>query len=63
MADTSVDWDLARQVATKISERNNGVSSYHYSTLSPDFERFTALAEDLVAETTGLVSHMGQARG
>ena len=63
MADTSVDWDLARQVATKISERNNGVSSYHYATLSPDFERFTALAEDLVAETTGLVSHMGQARG
>jgi coenzyme F420 biosynthesis associated uncharacterized protein len=63
VTDTSVDWDLARQVATKISERNNVVSSYHYATLSPDFERFTAQAEELVAETTGLVSQIGEARG
>ena len=63
MADTSVDWELARQVATKIGERNSAVSSYHYATLSPDFERFTAQAEELVAETTGLVSQMGKARG
>ena len=58
MADTSVDWELARQVATKIGDRNSAVSSYHYATLSPDFERFTAQAEELVAETTGLVSQM-----
>ncbi len=63
MADTSVDWNLARQVATKISERNDSVSSYHYGTLAPDFERFTAQAEELVAETTGLKSQMGEARG
>ena len=63
MADTSVDWELARQVATKIGDRNSAVSSYHYATLSPDFERFTAQAEELVAETTGLVSQMGNARG
>ena len=63
MADTSVDWNLARQVATRISERNDSVSSYHYATLEPDFERFTAQAEELVAETTGLKSQMGNARG
>ena len=63
MADTSVDWELARQVATKIGDRNSAVSSYHYATLSPDFERFTAQAEELVAETTGLISQMGNARG
>ena len=61
MADTSVDWNLARQVATKVSERNDSVSSYHYATLAPDFERFTAQAEELVAETTGLKSDMGNA--
>ena len=63
MADTSVDWNLAQQVATRISERNDSVSSYHYATLAPDFERFTAQAEELVAETTGLRSQMGNARG
>ena len=62
MADTSVDWELARQVATK-----SGTEIVLYlpiiTQLYPDFERFTAQAEELVAETTGLVSQMGNARG
>ena len=63
MQDNSVDWDLARRVAIRISERRPSSSSYHYATLAPDFERFTAQAEQLVAEETGLHSHMGAARG
>ena len=63
MQDNSVDWDLARRVAIRISERRPSSSSYHYATLAPDFERFTAQAEQLVAEETGLHSHMGVARG
>ena len=63
MQDNSVDWDLARRVAIRISERRPSSSSYHYATLAPDFERFTAQAEQLVAEETGLYSHMGAARG
>ena len=63
MQDNSVDWDLARRVAIRISERRPSSSSYHYATLAPDFERFTAQAEQLVAEETGLYSHMGDARG
>ena len=63
MQDNSVDWDLARRVAIRISERRPPSSSYHYATLAPDFERFTAQAEQLVAEETGLYSHMGAARG
>ena len=61
MADTSVDWELARQVATK-----SGTEIVLYlpiiTQLYPGFERFTAQAEELVAETTGLVSQMGNAR-
>ena len=55
MQDNSVDWDLARRVAIRISERRPSSSSYHYATLAPDFERFTAQAEQLVAEETGLL--------
>ncbi len=63
MQDNSVDWDLARRVAVRIGERRASSSPYHYATLAPDFERFTAQAEQLVAEETGLYSHMGDARG
>ena len=63
MQDNSDDWDLARRVAIRLSERRPSSSSYHYATLSPDFERFSVQAEQLVAEETGLHSHMGAARG
>ncbi len=57
-----VDWDLAQRVATKIATRNQSAPSYHYATLEPDFARFTAEAEELVAAETGLRSHSGNAR-
>ena len=57
-----VDWQLAERVATKIASRNQPVRSYHYATLEPDFARFTAEAEELVAAETGLRSHSGNAR-
>lgn len=58
-----VDWELAQRVATKIGGRNELPKSYHYATLEPDFARFTAEAEELVAAETGLHSTMGAARG
>lgn len=64
----SVDWDLARTVAGKVSGRNafdNGATDDRY--LVPDLERelstLTAQAEELVAAETGLVSLDGPARG
>ena len=57
-----VDWQLAERVATKIASRNQPVRSYHYATLEPDFARFTAEAEELVAAETGLRSLSGNAR-
>ncbi len=58
-----VDWDLARRVATKIATRNQvPPHTAHYATLAPDFERFTAEAEELVAAETGLRSLSGSAR-
>ncbi len=57
-----VDWELAQRVATKIATRNQNAPSYHYATLEPDFERFTAEAEELVAAETGLRSYSGNAR-
>ena len=57
-----VDWELAQRVASKIATRNQSAPSYHYATLAPDFERFTAEAEELVAAETGLRSLTGDAR-
>lgn len=54
MPDSPVDWDLAQRIATGIARRKATPQSYHYATLAPDFERFTAEAEELVAQTTGL---------
>jgi len=57
-----VDWEFAQRVAAKIATRKQGEHSYHYASLAPDFERFTAEAEELVAAETGLVSLQGNAR-
>ncbi len=57
-----VDWDLARRVATRVARRQPFSQSYWSPELVADFDRFTAQAEDLVAETTGLRSHSGAAR-
>jgi len=57
-----VAWDLAARVATRVAGRDPFAASYHYASLQPDFEELTALAEELVAEATGLRPLTGPAR-
>ncbi|MEZ5208689.1 MAG: zinc-dependent metalloprotease [Acidimicrobiales bacterium] len=58
----AVDWELAERVAVRVSGREPFSQSYHYDSLEPDFARFTAEAEELVAVETGLRSLAGPAR-
>jgi coenzyme F420 biosynthesis associated uncharacterized protein len=62
MADDPVDWDLARKVARRMSGSDAFSGSYHANSLRPDFAEFTAIAEELVAQETGLRSLIGPAR-
>ena len=57
-----IDWDLAERVAVRFSGREPFADSYHYDSLAPDFAELTAMAEDRVVTTTGLVSTAGPAR-
>ena len=59
----AVDWALAERVAVRAAGREPFAESYHYASLEPDFAEFTARAEDLVADATGLRSLSGNARG
>lgn len=59
----AVDWDLARRVANRAAARDPYSSAHYRDGLAPDFEEFTARAEDLVAASTGLRSAAGPARG
>lgn len=58
-----VDWDLAQTVAVRAAGRDPFADSYHYGSLERDFAELTELAESQVAETTGLHSLAGDARG
>lgn len=58
----AVDWSLAEKVAVRAAGREPFAESYHYASLSADFEELTALAEDQVADATGLRSDAGAAR-
>ena len=59
----SVDWEVARRFAKRFA----GVEPYqaprYRAGLEADFDRYTAQAEELVAECTGLRSRSGRARG
>ena len=57
-----VAWDLAERVATRVAGSEPLAESYLYDSLEPDFAEFTAQAEELVAEVTGLRSLAGPAR-
>jgi coenzyme F420 biosynthesis associated uncharacterized protein len=57
-----VDWGLAEKVAVRATGRDPFAESYHYASLGPDFDELTAIAEQRVAETTGLHSLSGEAR-
>jgi len=59
---SAVDWSLAERVAVRVAGREPFADSYHAQSLEPDFARFTAAAEDLVADCTGLRSAAGPAR-
>ena len=58
----AVDWGLAERVAVRAAGREPFADSYHYGSLSADFEELTAIAEQQVAEATGLRSLSGTAR-
>jgi coenzyme F420 biosynthesis associated uncharacterized protein len=58
----AVDWGLAERVAVRAAGREPFADSYHYASLSADFEELTAIAELQVAEATGLRSLSGTAR-
>ncbi|MBK6855767.1 MAG: zinc-dependent metalloprotease [Microthrixaceae bacterium] len=58
----AVDWGLAEKVAVRATGREPFAESYHYQSLSRDFLELTAIAEDQVAEATGLRSLTGTAR-
>jgi len=57
-----VAWDVAARVANMVAGRDPFAASYHYSSLQPDFDELTAVAEGLVADATGLRSLSGSAR-
>ncbi len=58
-----VDWEVARQVAVRSSGKEPYTASRFRDGLESDFERFTERAEELVAQSTGLRSLAGPARG
>jgi coenzyme F420 biosynthesis associated uncharacterized protein len=57
-----VAWDVAARVAARVAGRDRFASSPQYASLAPDFEELTAVAEQLVADATGLRSLAGPAR-
>jgi coenzyme F420 biosynthesis associated uncharacterized protein len=57
-----IAWDVAERVAIRVARREPLAESYHYESLEPDFEEFTAEAEKLVTAETGLRSLSGPAR-
>lgn len=58
----AVDWGLARSVAVRAAGKDPFAASYHYASLTSDFDELTAIAEDQVAAATGLRSNAGNAR-
>jgi len=57
-----VNWEVAERVAVKVARHEPLADSYHYTSLEPDFRRFTVEAERLVEQETGLRSLYGPAR-
>ena len=57
-----IDWAMAERVAVRATGHEPFSQSYHYESLQPDFERFTAVAEVAVEAETGLHSLAGNAR-
>lgn len=60
---SSIDWDLARTIASKVNRNEPEVLGEERTRMEADFQEFTALAEELVGVETGLISLDGDARG
>ena len=60
---TLVDWELARRIAHSVADRKPLPPNYNHRSMERDFAAHTAVAEELVAAQTGLVSLNGAARG
>ena len=60
---TLVDWELARRIAHRVADRRPLPPNYNHRSMERDFAAHTAVAEELVAAETGLVSLNGPARG
>jgi len=58
----AVNWGLAQKVAVRAAGRDPFADSYHYASLTNDFDELTAIAEEQVAAATGLRSAAGAAR-
>jgi coenzyme F420 biosynthesis associated uncharacterized protein len=58
----TVDWVVAERFAVRASGREPFSASYHAQSLQRDFDRLTAVAEELVEVETGLRSAAGPAR-
>lgn len=59
---SAVDWGLAEKVAVRAAGKEPFAESYHYASLTADFQELTPLAEEQVAAATGLRSAAGAAR-
>jgi len=59
----AVDWDVARRIAARVNRNEPELVGDDLARMNEHFAEFTALAEDLVGEETGLVSLDGDARG
>ena len=60
---TLVDWELARRIAHRVADRRPLPPNYNHRSMERDFAAHTAVAEELVAAETGLISLNGPARG
>ncbi len=58
----SIDWDLARAVAARVSRRDPYAGSYHEASMEADFERLTTEAQEHVEAEVGFKSLAGPAR-
>ena len=62
MAAGPVDWSLAERVGVRIAGTDALARSYHHDSVGPDVAELVPLAEQLVADVTGLRSANGGAQ-
>lgn len=58
----AIDWELTERVAAKVAGKDPLADSYLTSSLEPDFQEFTTLAQGYVEAEVGFSSLAGEAR-